>query len=87
MQGTHIDGRVAVVTGAASGIGRALAQNLSARGCPVAIVDKNEAGLDETAELLSTPVLKRPMDVADRWAHQTLAADVKEWDQGPIGVV
>ena len=87
MTGTQIDGRVAVVTGAASGIGRALAQNLGARGCPLALVDRDEAGLEETANLVAVPVLKRTMDVSDRWAHQTLASDVKDWGHGPVGVV
>ena len=49
-----IDGRTAFVSGAASGIGRAVAQRLSAHGCPVAIVDHNEDGL----EILS-PVVKQ----------------------------
>ena len=39
-----ISGRTVVITGAASGIGRALAQRLSAHGCPVAIADVDEAG-------------------------------------------
>jgi hypothetical protein len=35
-----ISGRTAVITGAASGIGRSLAQRLSAHSCPVAIADE-----------------------------------------------
>jgi NAD(P)-dependent dehydrogenase (short-subunit alcohol dehydrogenase family) len=42
--------RVAVVTGAASGIGRATSIALAAEGCDLAIADVNEAGLNETAE-------------------------------------
>ena len=38
-----ISGRTVVITGAASGIGRALAQRLSAHSCPVAIADVDEA--------------------------------------------
>ncbi len=81
-----LSGRTAVVTGAASGIGRAATRLLAQRGCPVVAVDKDEAGLAETVEGLKVPVMTRVMDVSDRWAHQQLAAEVKEW-QGPIGLV
>src|SRR3954466_526625 len=87
MPQTQIDGRVAVITGAGSGIGRALAQNLSARGCPVVIVDRNEDTLAETADSLSTPVLQRTTDVSDRWALQQLASDTKDWGHGPLGLI
>ncbi len=40
---------VALLTGAASGIGRSLATQLAARGCHLALVDRDEAGLEETA--------------------------------------
>lgn len=43
-------GRVALVSGAASGMGRLAARNLAARGALVAALDVNEAGLAETAE-------------------------------------
>jgi NAD(P)-dependent dehydrogenase (short-subunit alcohol dehydrogenase family) len=39
-----ISGRTVVISGAASGIGRALAQRLSAHSCPVAITDVDEKG-------------------------------------------
>jgi len=43
-----ISGRTAVISGAASGMGRSLAQRLSAYGSPVAITDIDERGLKET---------------------------------------
>jgi NAD(P)-dependent dehydrogenase (short-subunit alcohol dehydrogenase family) len=46
---TILQGRVAVITGAASGIGQALAENLSAHGCHLALVDVDEEGLQVTA--------------------------------------
>lgn len=82
-----VDGRTAYVSGAASGIGRAVAQRLSAHGCPVAIVDQNEAGLEETAGLMSGPVLARRLDVSDRHAHLAVAAEVAEWAPAPLGMV
>lgn len=45
----NVGGRVAVVTGAASGIGRAISLALAQRGCHLALVDKDPAGLEETA--------------------------------------
>src|SRR6476659_3415811 len=42
---TAISGSAAAVTGAASGIGRALARDLAARGCDLALADRDEAGL------------------------------------------
>lgn len=87
-RGTTIDGRVAVVTGAGSGIGRALAQNLAARGCPLVLVDKDADTLAETVDTVSAvPVLHRTLDVSDRWALQQLASDTRDWGHGPLGVV
>ncbi|GAC1488718.1 MAG: SDR family NAD(P)-dependent oxidoreductase [Solirubrobacteraceae bacterium] len=87
MPRTQIDRRVGVVTGAGSGIGRALAQNLAARGCPLVLTDIDEAALADTAETLGVPTLTRTLDVGDRWGQQQLAGEVAEWGQGPLGVV
>jgi short-subunit dehydrogenase len=46
---TEIRGAAAAVTGAASGIGRALALELAARGCDLALADRDEAGLQAVA--------------------------------------
>ena len=61
--------KVAVVTGAASGMGRSLAVNLGAKGCHLAISDVNQEGLQETATLVANPNVKittHIVDVADR---------------------
>src|SRR5687767_12973600 len=82
-----LDGRTAVITGAASGMGRSLAQLLSKRGCPVVITDVNEAGLAETEESIRGPVIARSLDVRDRDAHFDLAREVREWSPAPLGAV
>jgi NAD(P)-dependent dehydrogenase (short-subunit alcohol dehydrogenase family) len=48
----NLKDKVAGITGAASGIGRALALNLADEGCHLAISDINEAGLKETADMV-----------------------------------
>ncbi len=52
MEPLELRGRTAVITGAASGIGRALAHDAVTRGMSVAIADVDEAGLMATAEAL-----------------------------------
>ncbi len=82
-----VDGRTAVVTGAGSGIGRAVARRLAAHGCPVALADWNEEGLEETAASIDGPVLARKLDVRDRQAQMAFAAAVAEWAPAPLGMV
>jgi len=50
---TAIEGAAAAVTGAASGIGRALALEFAARGCDLALADRDEAGLQAVAALIA----------------------------------
>lgn len=52
-QNLDLEGKVAVVTGAASGLGRATALKLAAAGANLWLVDLNETGLVETAEMLA----------------------------------
>ena len=62
----RIAGRTAVVTGAASGIGRGIALALGRRGCNLALADLNEAGLAETAALAGgVRISTHRLDVAD----------------------
>src|SRR3954447_18498346 len=84
---TPLAGQTAVITGAGSGMGRALAQRLSRLGSPVAIVDANQDTLRETEALLSGEVFARPLDVRDRQGQFAFAAEVAEWAPAPIGAV
>jgi NAD(P)-dependent dehydrogenase (short-subunit alcohol dehydrogenase family) len=77
-------GKVAAITGAGSGIGRALAVELATKGCHVALSDVDDDGLAETVVLVErTTRLAGPVkvstahvDVADREAVEAWAADV-----------
>lgn len=79
--------KTVVITGAASGMGRALAQRLARQGCPVAAVDWDEEGLQETVDAIDGPVLHRKLDVRDRQAQMAFAAEVRDWAPAPIGAV
>ena len=85
----QFNGRVAAITGAGSGIGRALAQNLSRRATHLALSDVDEVGLAETVALCEgagVKVTSQRVDVADRaavyaWADQVVA------DHGQVNLV
>ncbi len=71
--------RVAVVTGAGSGIGRCLAVQLAEKGCHLALADRDVEGLKATAESVAEFGVNcslHPLDVADREAMEAFAADV-----------
>ena len=67
-------GKVAVITGASRGIGKAVAQALVEEGCAVAICSRNPAQLDAAVAELSKKgrVLGVPTDVTDEKAVQKL---------------
>jgi NAD(P)-dependent dehydrogenase (short-subunit alcohol dehydrogenase family) len=63
--GTRLDGRGAVVTGAGSGIGRAVALLLSDAGCQVAAADRNLEAAQETCRRIRGPSVAVEVDVRD----------------------
>ncbi|MFL6205710.1 MAG: SDR family NAD(P)-dependent oxidoreductase [Acidimicrobiales bacterium] len=85
----RFDGRVAAITGAGSGIGRALAKDLAGRGTHLALSDIDDVGLAETVALCEgsgVKVTSQVVDVADRsavysWADQVVA------DHGQVNLV
>jgi NAD(P)-dependent dehydrogenase (short-subunit alcohol dehydrogenase family) len=75
-----LNGKVVAITGAGSGIGRALARLAASRGASLALSDWNKVGLDETVELVGAgvDVTSTQVDVADRAAVAAWAADTVE---------
>jgi len=72
-----LEGRVGVVTGAASGIGKAIAKTLGAEGVKVVLADVEEGALKETADELAAAghdVFAHVTDVADAASVEALAA-------------
>ncbi len=84
---THFQGRVAIVTGAASGIGKALAGALAQRGATVVIADIDEAGVKAAADALAAGPPGRvsavALDVTDAEAVASLVERVAD-DHGHL---
>lgn len=75
-----LNNKVAVVTGAGSGIGRALAQCLAEEGCSLVLADVSESGLEQTRGMLGHTrgqVSTHVVDVADREAVLSFASEAE----------
>ncbi|MER8015551.1 SDR family oxidoreductase [Streptomyces griseoluteus] len=78
MSKVGLEGQVAVVTGAARGVGELLARKLSARGAKVALVGLEEDELKAVSERLYGESAHWYADVTDHEAMSRVAAEVKE---------
>ena len=83
-QKVQLAGAVALITGAASGIGSALADGLAGRGCRLLLVDRDAVGLDTVADRLrarGTAVDTHVVDLVDAESNRTLP----DWVQAQSG--
>ncbi|KAA1190048.1 SDR family NAD(P)-dependent oxidoreductase [Pseudohalioglobus sediminis] len=85
----YSSGKCAVITGAASGIGRALAKQLNSEGCELYLSDINATGLQETVDQLpraDIPCDQQLLDVADRAAMHAWAERIAD-ARGKVDIV
>src|ERR1043166_1977580 len=82
----RLNGRVAIVTGASRGIGRAIAQTLAAEGMKLSLAARSKDQLDELAKSLKTDVLINAVDLREPAAPQAVV-DVTMKKFGAIDVL
>ena len=86
---TYADGKIAALTGAGSGIGRALALQLNREGCELFLSDISAASLNETLALLprqDVPADGQVLDVADKTSVYAWAEKIAE-AKGHVDIV
>lgn len=71
-------GRIALVTGAGRGLGRAIARRLSGEGCRVALVARGRARLEETASACAGETMVLPADVTEPGSADGVHAEIEE---------
>lgn len=71
----RVGGKIAIVTGAASGIGRACARRLAGEGATVVLADRDEAGGAAAAAELGAPHAFRALDVTDPAAWERVVGE------------
>ncbi len=87
MNGGSLQSKAAVVVGASSGIGAAVARALSREGAPVVLAARRQEALEEVRKSLDgADSLSIPTDVTDRQAVRTLVARAEE-EFGPVEVI
>lgn len=84
MDGRSLKGAVALVTGAASGMGAATARLLAAEGARIAVTDVNLAGAEAVAQECGPEALALAMDVGDGRSIADAVAAITEWSGGRL---
>mgnify|MGYP001811962503 CR=1 FL=1 len=85
----YTTGKLAAITGAGSGIGRALALQLNRAGCELYLSDISSAGLEETVALLERKDIAanpQQLDVSDKAAVHAWAGRIAA-EQGHVDIV
>jgi 2-hydroxycyclohexanecarboxyl-CoA dehydrogenase len=73
-----LDDKIAIVTGAGQGIGRAIARKLAEEGAAVAVTDVNGTTAKETADEIGAPAIAIPTDVTSRESVEAMAGEVRQ---------
>src|SRR5437016_4692114 len=81
-----LDGRIALITGAGSGIGEAIARAMGEAGARIVSVDINVGAAVRTAKAVGDGALGFPCDVTDRAACDALAARLRA-EVGPVSIL
>ncbi|KEI44895.1 SDR family NAD(P)-dependent oxidoreductase [Saccharopolyspora rectivirgula] len=74
----RLDGRIAFVTGAGRGIGRAIAEKLAAEGAAVVVTDLDEDSARTTAKAIGAEAVGMPADVTSRESVRQAVAEAKD---------
>lgn len=83
----RLDGRVAVVTGAAIGLGRAFAIALADAGARVACIDRDMESLAETVATIGAKAFEVEADLAHEDQVDAAAGRVLEWSDGQVDIL
>ena len=75
---SRLEGKIAVVTGAARGLGRGIADRLASEGANVVVTDVNAEGAQQAASEIGGSAVGLGCDVSDYGSVEAMVADVKE---------